>query len=208
MLNKRSLLVALIATCAWSFAVGSSAVSRAPLPDGATLSITKRTHHGYTFSAYLKNGLPAHTLQIDRALQVETQNTDVLHILGKHAIVQNSKTFIILVARTPSTSQQGLGYCGSGMEDRLLLTEWLPHRRQLRLRDTLLVQSCLQTLSLWSDTGGDAFAALMSNANPARMQWSWVRHPTYGNLPITVFIDHARFVIQPAQTIPDSEEIR
>lgn len=113
-----------------------------------------------------------------------------------------------MATQTSSTSRQGTGFCGAGTEDHLLLTEWLAGRRQLLLRDALLVQSCQHALSLWSDAGGDAFAALTTSANPARMQWSWVQHPTYGDHPVTVSIENARFVIKPTQPVPDSGKDR
>ena len=149
---------------------------------------------------------PAYRVRVDQDLLVAAQRADQLRVVGQRAVVVNNRTFIVLAAQTPSTSRQGPGFCGAGSEDRLLLTEWLSDRRQLLLRDALLVQSCLQTLSLWSDAGGDAFAALTSNADPARMQWSWVQHPTYGDRPVSVSIESARFAIKPAQPVPDSEK--
>jgi hypothetical protein len=61
--------------------------------------------------------------------------------------------FIILVREISRPSAMGQGYCGAGYEDHLLLVEIL--ERKILLRDRLLLQSCLKSVSMFIDHGDD-----------------------------------------------------
>jgi hypothetical protein len=72
---------------------------------------------------------------------------------------KSSQLFIVL-SREPSRPEgMGRGYCGAGYEDYLLLVEL--NARKLILRDTLLLQSCLNTTSMFVDHGDDNPAKLL-----------------------------------------------
>jgi len=67
----------------------------------------------------------------------------------------NSKAqLFIVVAREPSRPKaMGRDYCGAGYEDYLLLVEIL--EQKLLLRDEILLQSCLKSISMFIDHGED-----------------------------------------------------
>jgi hypothetical protein len=66
---------------------------------------------------------------------------------------QKTQLFIILSREPSRPGATGQGYCGAGFEDYLLLVEIL--KRELVLRDQLLLQSCLKSISLFIDQGDD-----------------------------------------------------
>lgn len=65
----------------------------------------------------------------------------------------NSKEqlFIVMVREPSRANAMGRGYCGEGYEDYLLLVEIL--EQKLLLRDQLLLQSCLKSISMFIDQG-------------------------------------------------------
>jgi hypothetical protein len=77
---------------------------------------------------------------------------DDIRLIGN---VSNTKAqLFIVMAREPSRPKaMGRGYCGAGYEDYLLLVEVL--EKKLLLRDQLLLQSCLKSISMFIDQGDD-----------------------------------------------------
>jgi hypothetical protein len=79
-----------------------------------------------------------------------------LHLLGDTK--DRSGHFLIVLSRELSRpGSMGQGYCGAGYEDYLLLLEL--RGSKMMLRDELLLQSCLKSISMFIDHGDDDPAA-------------------------------------------------
>lgn len=66
---------------------------------------------------------------------------------------QNGPLFIVLSREPSRPNSTGRGYCGAGYEEYLLLIEI--SRAKIELRDQLLLQSCLKSISMLIDHGDD-----------------------------------------------------
>jgi len=66
---------------------------------------------------------------------------------------QNGPLFIVLSREPSRPNSMGRGYCGAGYEEYLLLLEI--SRTRIELRDQLLLQSCLNSISMLIDNGDD-----------------------------------------------------
>lgn len=103
-------------------------------------------------------------LRLSRELRsMFTQASDVFAI-GEAASDLGAVQSLALVVSVPSRSGAPLGYCGAGTEDYLLILS--VERGALVVRDTLLLQSCLQSISLVSDSGDGAREALVPLQRP------------------------------------------
>lgn len=76
-------------------------------------------------------------------------------------------SYVVLLARIPSTARRGTGYCGAGYEDHLVLLSYDQH---FVFRDDFLLQSCLQSIAL--DTGdGDELVHLDERKQTIAFRW-------------------------------------
>ncbi|MDN4052317.1 hypothetical protein QPK32_04470 [Massilia sp. YIM B02763] len=77
---------------------------------------------------------------------------DDIRVVGS-ASNQKEQLFIVMLREPSRPNAMGRGYCGAGYEDYLLLVEIL--EKKLLLRDQLLLQSCLKSISMFIDQGDD-----------------------------------------------------
>lgn len=80
------------------------------------------------------------------------KSADDIRLVGS-ASNAKAQLFIVMVREPSRPNAMGRGYCGAGYEDYLLLVEML--EQKLLLRDQLLLQSCLKSISLFIDQGDD-----------------------------------------------------
>jgi hypothetical protein len=97
--------------------------------------------------------LSASAMEIDRKLldergrQLLDRADEVRTVLIQPA---QRGSFVVLLARLPSTAKRGTGFCGAGYEDHLVL---LSYDQRYSLQDDFLLQSCLQSIAV--DTDGE-----------------------------------------------------
>ena len=92
------------------------------------------------------------TYEVAAAVSQHLARADDIRLVG-NASNPKAQLFIVM-AREPSRPKaMGRGYCGAGYEDYLLLVEIID--RKLLLRDQLLLQSCLKSISMFIDQGED-----------------------------------------------------
>jgi hypothetical protein len=78
----------------------------------------------------------------------------------------------VVLARVPSRPEtMGMGYCGAGYEDYLLLVEL--HKRTLILRDQFLLQSCLKERVIYGINGERDPIRLMSRNVDGSFSFRW-----------------------------------
>lgn len=90
--------------------------------------------------------------QIDRPTSRSLAHANSISLVS-NASTPASQLFIVLTREYSRPDAMGQGYCGAGYEDYLLLVEML--KKDLVLRDRILLQSCLKTLSMFIDKGDD-----------------------------------------------------
>ena len=90
--------------------------------------------------------------KIENAVSRYLTRADSIRLIANESD-QKTQLFIILSREPSRPGAMGQGYCGAGYEDYLLLVEML--NRELVLRDQLLLQSCLKSISLFLDQGDD-----------------------------------------------------
>jgi hypothetical protein len=89
---------------------------------------------------------------IDGSLSQYLKKADDIRLIANESN-QKAQLFIVLAREYSRPGAMGQGYCGAGYEDYLLLVEIF--ERKLVLRDQLLLQSCLKSISMFIDQGDD-----------------------------------------------------
>jgi hypothetical protein len=120
--------------------------------------------------------------------------TEILGV-GSRAFASDGRTLFVLAVATPSVHRSGLGFCGAGTEDKLLLIEWRAKQGKLVLLDQLQIQSCLRSIALKSDAGNDLVTLLGGVKDPAQIRLTWLAHPTYQQATKTVTSQLDKFVV-------------
>jgi hypothetical protein len=92
-------------------------------------------------------------LKIDPAFKTRILAAEELSLVFPTAITEGNNLLFLTLTRTPSNSKNGKGYCGAGFEDHLQLIE--VSRKKIALLDELLLQSCLNSISLAYDSSDD-----------------------------------------------------
>lgn len=86
-------------------------------------------------------------------------------------VQENGRRFLVLGVREPSQRVRPMGYCGAGFEDYVLLIEMVG--RKAVLVESSLLASCMKSISLISDSGGDPSEAIRINSDSSfSFQWS------------------------------------
>lgn len=67
------------------------------------------------------------------------------------------ETIILLTRQLSKPTAMGKGYCGAGFEDYLLLTQIT--KEKITLLDNIALQSCLNSISVFSNRGDDNLGA-------------------------------------------------
>ncbi|MBI5256106.1 MAG: hypothetical protein HY855_06370 [Burkholderiales bacterium] len=114
--------------------------------------------------------------------------------VGKTAVESGNARYLLLVLQTPSTTHRGVGHCGAGTEDILRVLAF--ERAALRLvqRGQLVLQSCLDSLSLSDDTGASLRERMESIAKPDCLRLQWLGHPKYGEEPVALHVYRGKLV--------------
>jgi hypothetical protein len=89
---------------------------------------------------------------VDGAVSRYLKRADDIRLIANESNPR-AQLFIMLAREYSRPGAMGQGYCGAGYEDYLLLVEIL--ERKLVLRDQLLLQSCLRSISMFIDQGDD-----------------------------------------------------
>ncbi len=93
---------------------------------------------------------------IDRELRsIMRKSEDLIDVLQRHT---GNGIYWIFIARIPSKLPHPTGYCGAGYEDKLILSHY--DGKKLALRDNFLLQSCLSSISLQSDSPNDQLKSI------------------------------------------------
>lgn len=171
----------------------------ARLPDKSSMVIVA-SGHGVRASIEQDGAAaprPGRAVGVDRRITAAMrQATQIIAVAGR-GFSQDGRDFVVLGVAIPSVAKQGSSYCGAGSEDYVLLIEWHPRSRTLKLRDRLRVQSCLQSMELQSDQGSDLRVVLRGVADPARVDLTWLQHPRYGPATKTLTIGAGKFILSP-----------
>jgi hypothetical protein len=164
-------------------------------------SVLKLESRGNAFGASLSKETSA-SASVKLRVSVDTaiikgahRATEILGV-GSRAFSINGRTYFVLAVATPSVERPGLGFCGAGTEDKLMLIEWRGKSRKLVLLDQLEIQSCLKSIALKSDSGNDLVALLGKVEDPAQIRLTWLEHPKYHQATKTVLSQVDKFVVQ------------
>lgn len=111
--------------------------------------------------------------------------------LLKYKSKTRSPLFVILTREPSQPMKKGQGYCGDGHEDFLLLIESV--NRKIVLVDRLLLQSCLKSILISSDTGGDDPVRLLVAGRDNSFSFKWETDDD--NLERRLTVKDGRFVL-------------
>lgn len=169
------------------------------LPDVGAISITADGGHVRSHLMPRPEASPSRgeAVAVDRRLAIALHRASQLVAVAGRGFVEAGRTFVVLGAAIPSVAKPGLGYCGAGTEDYLLLIEWKTRPRRLELRDRVQVQSCLQSMALQSDQGSELRVVLRGIDDPGKATLTWLQHPRYGPATKTVMAPAGKFVVLP-----------
>lgn len=192
-----SALAAVAILAASSSALAEPASFR--LPDVGAIAITVDGGHVRAHLMPRPRTSPSRRegVAVDRRLAIALHRASQLVAVAGRGFVEAGRTFVVLGAAIPSVAKPGLGYCGAGTEDYLLLIEWKTRPRRLELRDRVQVQSCLQSMALESDQGSELPVVLRGIDDPGKATLTWLQHPRYGPATKTVTAPAGKFVVLP-----------
>jgi hypothetical protein len=131
-----------------------------------------------------------------RPLRQAVVNAEEWFVVGKRSFADGGRTYFFVVTQTRSTGERTTGHCGAGTEDTLRLVEWQKKERRLVERDSLLLQSCLKSLSLSDDSGRPLRRLLEHAEQPQAVRVLWLDHPTFGSRARTVAVRAGRIVVE------------
>lgn len=192
-----AILVLLVAACPQLHAQ-----AHAQLPGGDVLIVT-----GAEVS--LRTRESTRTVAAPQDLSRQLSRARERFFVGTSGSPMTGATYVVLVVQTPSTNTRATGYCGAGTEDTLYVLEL--RRSPLRLipRDRLLLQSCVDSLSLADDTGTPLRTRLERSATAGCITLQWLGHPRFGDDAVSLRIEsgklHQGCALQPSTQRPPSK---
>lgn len=159
---RRFLLILGVSISISAIAASGSELLQLPLPDSRTISI------GHMGSKLVVREIRqrAQAISLDAKVRSHLANAESATHIFPTAISKTSPPLFVVVTRKHSTVRRGMGFCGAGLEDYLLLLE--VGNNKIVLKDQLLLQSCLKSIVLASDSGDDPIKALQ--VNPATQE--------------------------------------
>ena len=136
--------------------------------------------------------------QCDIVIQSKLLNKNIRNVLQRSSKVLpifsqpfDAGHYLVLVARIPSKSPQSTGYCGAGYEDHLLLLTY--EKNKIKLFDDFLLQSCLNSISLYSDGDDDILNSLSINMDKYLIGFRWLDNTERER---TLSISHGKFLLK------------
>jgi hypothetical protein len=118
-----------------------------PSPKGGRVAIHVKKQH-----VIAKDNEKNIIYEVAATVSKHLTRADDIRLVG-NAGNPKEQLFIVMVREPSRPNAMGRGYCGAGYEDYLLLVEMLEEK--LLLRDQLLLQSCLKSISMFIDQGDD-----------------------------------------------------
>lgn len=110
---------------------------------------------------------------IDRELRsVIRKSEELIDVLQTR---KGNDIYWIFIARIPSKLPRSTGYCGAGYEDKLILSHY--DGRKLDFRDNFLLQSCLSSISLQSDSPNDLLKSISIDHQAHIIRFRWLLNP-------------------------------
>ncbi|WP_341677603.1 hypothetical protein [Niveibacterium sp. SC-1] len=164
----------------------------ATLPDGSTLTLAQS---GRSVKRVLRIGHHLRHASIDSRLHGILHEALDAFVVGGRGFSFEGHVYAIL-AVTKQSAKDGRAYCGAGTEEVLLLVELQRERNSLALRDSLKVQSCLETFELISDRGHELRRLLAEMDEPSRIGLTWLNHPQFGDTPRVVTVSDGKFRVE------------
>lgn len=162
----RSLLLALFFFGSGSSSLAAQRTSVVPLGSAGTLITTSSD---MSVSVDLAVNGRQNRLKPSRDMTHLLLQAEEIFSVGDPTFPLDGTTGMALVVRLPSQPGKPLGFCGAGHEDHLVLAQI--KRRRLLMIDKLLLQSCLQSISLVSDHGDDPHHALLPLPYPGLVRF-------------------------------------
>ena len=92
--------------------------------------------------------------------------------------------YLVFIARIHSKTPQSSGYCGAGYEDHLVLLEY--SEKHIALRDDFLLQSCLKSIALDTDSGDDILKSFLFDHSQYSIKFRWLTNPDDSNHTLTI----------------------
>lgn len=135
------------------------------------------------------------SLQIDPALRRSLVSSNEFFSVAQKAFLVHGRSYFFIVTQT-SSNHSGSGYCGAGTEDHLRLIELDKKQKRLIQKDSLLIQSCLKSISLQDDQATPLSKLLEARIDASQnLTLSWLNHPLYGEKSKTIFIENGKLRI-------------
>lgn len=191
--SSKIIMSALLLACAQAHAADLAFC----LPDGAQIKIELR---GKSPAGALEYRHRKQDLQIEPDLRKELSKADEAFVLSRWPFTFEAAPAFAVVTRTASRSQNTEGYCGAGHEDHILLVSI--DKDVVRLRDKVLVQSCLESISLVSDRGDSPREALSSSIYPEVARFQISTPPDFEISDKRVIIKNNKLVIEDVEQAP------
>jgi len=170
--------------------------SAVALPDGTNFILESTNRGVVARPAASTHQARVKASKADANLRAAIRGASQTLVLSARAFDKEGHRYFVLAVAKPSVKEQGAGFCGAGSEDHLLLVEWKTELQTLILRDDMLVQSCLKSITLQSDQGSDLSVAIQGISQPEPLRLSWLTHPEFEGQTKTFVVIGGKWVAQ------------
>lgn len=150
-LPRYGVICALLLVCGHIQAAHAEAL-RFQLPDGKLLELPPEQDRAHRAGA-------SQPVTANDSLRKQLLKAGETFILSKQIFMFEGHPAFAAVIRVPSAPNHPMAYCGAGHEDYILLVSIAENIA--RLRDQILIQSCLKHISLVSDLGDEPRVAVL-----------------------------------------------
>lgn len=113
----------------------------------------------------------------NRALSKQLMEADEAYILSKNTFPLKNQQAFTAIVRVPSSPKNPEGFCGAGYEDYVLLIGIKENTAQLK--DRILVQSCVNSISIVSDNGDDPRNGIVYSKYPGLAEFKSTSPPDF-----------------------------
>ena len=127
-------------------------------------------------------------VSLDAHLRGALAKAQEYFVVGRRPIHESGHVYLLVITQTPSREGGRSSYCGAGTEDVIHLVELVAMQRRLIQRGSMLLQSCLSSLSLSDDSGRSLRKQFESIEDPHRLSITWLGHPTHDSGPKVILI--------------------
>ncbi|MGS0612804.1 hypothetical protein WMO33_15375 [Xanthomonas oryzae pv. oryzicola] len=160
-----------------------------PAAAGCEYSKIEIDSHNKFINAYNKEGKIKNFI-LGKIIRNLAASSDDIHFVDTKIVSIENQDLLVAVFRTPSNAHGRSGFCGSGHEDYLVAIKLKGDTAELL--DKKIIQSCLNSISLFSDNGDDPSKAISPADPPEIAHFQLMSPPSFAVKNMAAVIEQGK----------------